>query len=79
MKSDEQFYRDRSDMFESEGWKDLKEELQNIENSVKDISTIENEKDLYHAKGQLQILGLLLSLEQAAKIAMEQSEESAPS
>lgn len=79
MKSDEQFYRDRSDMFESEGWKDLKEELQNIENSVKDISTIENEKDLYHAKGQLQILGLLLSLEQAAKIAMEQAEESAPS
>lgn len=79
MKTDEQFYRDRSDMFESEGWKDLKEELQNIENSVKDISTIENEKDLYHAKGQLQILGLLLSLEQAAKIAMEQSEESAPS
>jgi len=79
MKSDEQFYRDRSDMFESEGWKDLKEELQNIENSVKDISTIENEKDLYHAKGQLQILGLLLSLEQAAKIAMEQVEESAPS
>lgn len=79
MKSNEQFYRDRSDMFESEGWKDLKEELQNIENSVKDISTIENEKDLYHAKGQLQILGLLLSLEQAAKIAMEQAEESAPS
>jgi len=79
MKSDEQFYRDRSDMFESEGWKDLKEELQNIENSVKDISTIENEKDLYHAKGQLQILGLLLSLEQAAKIAMEQTEESVPS
>ena len=78
MKTDEQFYKDRLDMFESEGWLDLKEELKNIENSVKDISTIENEKDLYHAKGQLQILGLLLSLEQAAKIAMEQL-ETAPS
>jgi len=73
-KSDEQFYKDRLDMFESEGWIDLKQELQNIEDSVKDISTIENEKDLYHAKGQLQILGLLLSLEQAAKLGMDQLE-----
>ena len=79
MKSDEQFYKDRLDMFESEGWLDLKEELQNIEDRVKDISTIEDEKALYHAKGQLQVLGLLLSLEQAAKIAMEQTEESVPS
>lgn len=78
MKTDEQFYKDRLDMFESEGWLDLKEELKNIENNAKDISTIENEKALYHAKGQLQILGLLLSLEQAAKIAMEQL-ETAPS
>jgi len=77
-KSDEQFYKDRLDMFESEGWIDLKEELKNIEDSVKDINTIEDEKALYHAKGQLQILGLLLSLEQAAKIAMEQL-ETAPS
>jgi len=77
-KSDEQFYKDRLDRFESEGWIDLKQELQNIEDSVKDISTIEDEKALYHAKGQLQILGLLLSLEQAAKIAMEQL-ETAPS
>jgi len=77
-KSDEQYYKDRLDMFESEGWIDLKQELQNIEDSVKDISTIEDEKALYHAKGQLQILGLLLSLEQAAKIAMEQL-ETAPS
>ena len=79
MKSDEQFYKDRLNMFESEGWLDLKEELQNIEDRVKDISTIEDEKALYHAKGQLQVLGLLLSLEQAAKIAMEQTEESVPS
>jgi len=79
MKTDEQFYKDRLDMFESEGWLDLKEELQNIEDRVKDISTIEDEKALYHAKGQLQVLGLLLSLEQAAKIAMEQTEESVPS
>ena len=79
MKTDKQFFEDRLRLFATEGWLDLKEELKNIEDRVKDISTIEDEKALYHAKGQLQVLGLLLSLEQAAKIAMEQTDESVPS
>jgi len=74
MKTDEQFLKDREQLFESEGWLDLKEELKNIEDSVKDISTIEDEKALWHAKGQLQILGLLLSLEEATKLASGQLE-----
>jgi len=74
MKTDEQFLKDRQQLFESEGWLDLKEELKNIEDSVKDISTIEDEKALWHAKGQLHILSLLLTLEEATKIGMEQSE-----
>ena len=74
MKTDKDFYNDRLSLFETEGWLDLKEELKNIEDRVKDISTIEDEKALWHAKGQLQILGLLLSLEEATKIGMEQSE-----
>jgi len=78
MKTDKQFYDDRLRLFATEGWLDLKEELQNIEDRVKDISTIEDEKALWHAKGQLHILGLLLSLEDAAKLAMEQL-ETAPS
>ena len=78
MKADKEFYNDRLALFETEGWLDLKEELKNIEDTVKDISTIEDEKALWHAKGQLHILGLLLSLEDAAKLAMEQL-ETAPS
>ena len=78
MKTDKQFYDDRLRLFATEGWLDLKEELKNIEDRVKDISTIEDEKALWHAKGQLHILGLLLSLEDAAKLAMEQL-ETAPS
>jgi len=78
MKTDKQFYDDRLRLFATEGWLDLKQELQNIEDRVKDISTIEDEKALWHAKGQLHILGLLLSLEDAAKLAMEQL-ETAPS
>ena len=74
MKSDENFFRDRLELFETEGWLDLMEELKNIEISVRDVDTMNNEKDLWHAKGQLRTLGLLLSLESATKIAVEQSE-----
>jgi hypothetical protein len=50
------------------------EELKGIENSVKDLDTMDNEKELWEAKGQLKILGYLISLESATKIAVEQSE-----
>ena len=74
MKTDEQFLKDRLELFNTEGWLDLMEELNNIEGSVRDIDTIKNEQDLWHAKGQLQLLGFVISLESATKIAMEQSE-----
>jgi hypothetical protein len=74
MKNDEQFLKDRLDLFETEGWLDLMEELKNIESSVRDVDTMKNEQDLWHAKGQLQLLGYVISLESATKIAMEQSE-----
>ena len=74
MKNDEQFLKDRLDLFETEGWIDLVEELKIIESSVRDVDTMNSEKDLWHAKGQLQQLGLLLSLESATKIAMDNLE-----
>ena len=74
MKTDEQFLKDRVELFATEGWLDLMEELKNIESSVRDVDTMKNEQDLWHAKGQLQLLGYVISLESATKIAMEQSE-----
>lgn len=74
MKTEEQILKDRIDLFETDGWKDLMLELESIEGRVKDISTIEDDKALWHAKGQLHILGYLLSMETATKIAMENLE-----
>ena len=74
MKNDEQFLKDRLDLFETEGWLDLVEELESIENSTRDIETINDDKALWDAKGQLKVLGYLISLESATKIAVEQSE-----
>jgi len=58
MKTDEDFLKDRLELFETEGWLDLMEELKNIESSVRDVDTMKNEKDLWHAKGQLQQLAM---------------------
>ena len=73
MKTDEQFLNDRLAMFETEGWKDLMADMKITEENVVDIRTLESEKDLWHAKGQLQVLRQLQSLEQATQLAVEQS------
>ncbi len=73
-KTDEQFLKDRLDMFETEGWRDLVSDLKITEGNVRDIRTLESEKDLWYAKGQLEILRQLHSLEDATKLAVEQSD-----
>ena len=72
-KPDEQFLKDRLSMMESEGWLDLIENLKEIEQSVVNLDTMNNQDDLFHAKGQLQIIRFLLSLEDATKFTIEQS------
>ena len=72
-KTDEQFLKDRLDMFETEGWRDLMSDMKITEENVGDIRTLESEKDLWLAKGQLEILRQLRSLEDATKLAVEQS------
>jgi len=61
-------------MFESDGWLDLIQDLTNIEHSVRDIDTMQDDKDLWEAKGQLRIINLILSLENTTKLTLEQSQ-----
>ena len=74
-KTDERFIEDRLAMMESEGWLDLIADLENIQSSVVDIDTMTDDKDLWSAQGQLNILRFLLTLENTTKITLEQSEE----
>ena len=73
-KEDEQFLKDRLSMMESEGWLDLIEDLKDIEQSILNIDALDNENDLFNAKGQLHIIRFLLSLEDATKFTLEQSQ-----
>jgi hypothetical protein len=74
-KADDRFIEDRLAMMESEGWLDLIADLETIQEGVVNIDTMTDEKDLWEAKGQLNILRFLLTLENTTKIAMEQSDK----
>ena len=77
-KTDIQFLEDRLSMMETEGWRDLIQDLENLENSVMNIDTMNSEQDLWHAKGQLHIINFLLSLNTATNLALEESVDQTP-
>ena len=74
-KTDDRFIEDRLAMMESEGWLDLIADLETIQEGVVNIDTMTDDKDLWEAKGQLNILRFILTLENTTKITMEQSEK----
>ena len=67
---DKEFYTNRLNLVEADGWIDLIEELKTLSESVKRIDSIDNEKDLWFARGQLSILRQMIVLEDATKAAM---------
>jgi len=77
-KTDVQFLEDRLSMMETEGWRDFIEDFKNLENSASNIDTMNSEQDLWHAKGQLLMINLVLSLQSATNIALEESQEENP-
>ena len=67
---DKEFYTNRLNLVETDGWIDLIEELKTLSESVKRIDSIDNERDLWFARGQLSILRQMIVLEEATKTAM---------
>jgi len=67
---DKEFYANRINLVETDGWIDLIEELKTLSESVKRIDSIDNERDLWFARGQLSILRQMIVLEDATKTAM---------
>ena len=77
-KTDIQFLEDRLSMMETEGWRDLIQDLENLEDSASSINSMNSEQDLWHAKGQLHIINFLLSLNNVTNLALEESLEENP-
>ena len=77
-KTDVEFLEDRLSMMETEGWRDFIEDFKNLENSASNIDTMNSEQDLWHAKGQLLMINLVLSLQSATNLALEESVDQNP-
>ena len=78
IKTDQKFLEDRLGMTEQDGWLDLIQDLQNLEESIAKLDNINSEKDLWEAKGQLRILNWIINLENAAHLALEELQEGNP-
>ena len=77
-KTDVAFLEDRLSMMETEGWRDLIQDLENLEDSASSINSMNSEQDLWFAKGQLHIINFLLSLNTATNLALEESVDQNP-
>ena len=71
----QKYYEARFDLMSREGWKDLMEDIDNMINSLNNISTIPDEKSLQFKKGELSILVWLKTLKQVSTQAYEELNE----
>ena len=62
-KETEQYYDNLADMFLTQGWKDLVEELATNAAHINCVEYTKDENDLNFRKGQLNILAYILNLE----------------
>lgn len=54
-------YEDKFDMMASRGWLDFIEEMTNIMEARDKLSTVKTEQELYFAKGEMNILSLIVN------------------
>jgi 3-methyladenine DNA glycosylase AlkC len=61
----EQYYNKYFDLFRTDGWKQLIEELQQNAFVINSVEATKDENDLYVRKGQLNVLAYILNFESA--------------
>ena len=71
----ENYYRAYRDMFMSDGWKQLQEDLMSNANIINSVEACKDGNDLSFRKGQLAIIGNIVNLEQQITLAEEQANE----
>ena len=69
---DKQFYHNRLNLIEQDGWRELVQELKTLEDLTNQLDSVESEKDLWFARGQLSILRQIINLEEVTKQAAEE-------
>lgn len=71
-KEEQKVFEDRLDMFNSDAWKMLAEEIEDREESINDPQILNSVEELWFVKGQLTILRWMLTLPHATELQYEQ-------
>ena len=71
----EKYYRSLEDMFRTDGWKNLQQDLRGSADSINSVEACQDDKDLYFRKGQLAVMANLLNLEVQIETAKQQQQE----
>ena len=69
----ELYFRQMNDLFRNVGWKVLIEDLKLNVPLINSVENTKDDNDLYFRKGQLNILGTILNLEETTKRGQEES------
>lgn len=71
----QKYYESRFEMMGNQGWKDLMIDIDNMIESLNNISVIPDEKTLMFRKGELSILTWLKTLKEVSERAYEELNE----
>jgi len=69
----ELYFRQMNELFRQEGWQNLIKDLTLNLPNIDSIENTKDEKDLNFRKGQLNMIGFLLNLEETTKLGQEES------
>ena len=70
----ETYFEQMNALFRTEGWKALIKDLSINVPLINSVESTKDDKDLYFRKGQLNILGTILNLEETTRIGQEESQ-----
>jgi len=71
----ETYFNNYNELFNSEGFKQLVQELSNNATTLADIQTVKDSEELFFRKGQVAALASVINLENTISVAREQAEE----
>jgi|TARA_R110000737_G_scaffold270547_1_gene277725 hypothetical protein len=71
----ELYFRQMNELFHTEGWKTLVKDLSSNIPIINSVESTKDDKDLYFRKGQLNILGTILNLEETTRMGQEESQQ----
>jgi hypothetical protein len=71
----QQYYENRLSMMGEPAWKDLMDDVREMEKATNDLSSIQDEKTLHFRRGEVSMMRWILSLKQVSEESYDQLKE----